>query len=48
MPYVSATSNIPYEHWEEIQTLIKDEQYKSISDFIRISIKEKLEKETRK
>jgi len=48
MPYVSATSNIPYEHWEQIQTLIKDQQYKSISDFIRASIKEKLAKETKK
>ena len=45
MPNVSATSNIPYEHWQQIQTLIKDEQYKSMSDFIRASIEEKLAKE---
>ena len=46
MPNVSASSNIPYEHWEKIQTLINRKQYKSISDFIRASVKEKLEKES--
>jgi len=48
MPNVSASSNIPYEHWEQIQTLITRKQYKSISDFIRASVKEKLEKEMKK
>jgi len=46
MPYVSASSNIPYEDWEQIQILINRKQYKSISDFIRASVKEKLEKES--
>ena len=46
MPLVSASTTIPIEAWQEIAKLVKNGEYKSLSDFIRKATLDKLKGET--
>lgn len=47
MPNVNVTATIPYEDWQHMNQLIKDDQFKNISQFIREAVRDKIRSSTR-